>query len=366
MRKPTELVILLLILAWALRPGAAQAPPEKVYEPFVKTTEYEEAWRLLDASRFEEFRARMAEIAAANPGTTLGAVCLFKQSGWSESSDRPRILNAIIAGYPRSRFEIWARLDLLNGQYGYSDMEGWLADADRLAQSYGGPPLAAILRGRDLDRLSAQVLALPVEVRYGLAEVYGEMLGGLVCQLKQYERAVPLAIFGRQAFSMHSDGIISLEYILTKAKTGTWSHLATKFVSPTVRVIHPRHARHTGPRPKIRLEMFRGDVSVEGIDLRRSTILLDGQDFWPRLRARVRVDKSLKPGRVFERILLSGRPALPLAPGRHTLEIVARSSGYYQESGTGLTRTLVEFTVGKSHDDDCDRREDDARDWEQD
>ncbi|GMU52804.1 MAG: hypothetical protein AMXMBFR33_19500 [Candidatus Xenobia bacterium] len=76
-------------------------------------------------------------------------------------------------------------------------------------------------------------------------------------------------------------------------------------------------------------------------------------------------DESLKPGRVFERILLSGRPAQPLVPGRHTLEIVARSTGY-TGSGPGLTRVVVEFTVGKGHDDDCDRREDDARDWEQD
>lgn len=365
MRKPTELVILLLILAWALRPGAAQELPEKVYEPFVPTAEYEEAWRLLEAYRFEEFQARMAEIAAANPGTTLGAVCLGKQSVWSEKSDRPRILNAIIAGYPRSRFEVWARLSLLNGQYGYSDMEGWLADADRLAQSYGGPPLAAILRGRDLDRLSAQVLALPVEIRYGLAQVYGSMQGGLVCQLKQYERAVPLVIFGRQAFSLYSDGQLGVKYVVTLARTGTWSRLSTNLVPPTVRVIHPRHGRHTGPRPKIRLELFTGDASIQQIDLTGSTFLLDGQDFRPRLRARIKVDESLKPGRVFERILLSGRPAQPLARGRHTLEIVARSTGY-TGSGPGLTRVVVEFTVGKSHDDDCDRREDDARDWEQD
>ncbi|MEW6284275.1 MAG: hypothetical protein AB1758_37015, partial [Candidatus Eremiobacterota bacterium] len=153
------LVVLTLALLWVTGlPLQSQPPSERVYEPFVPTPEYEMAERLLLQNRIEAAREIWARIAAQNPGTTLGAVSLFDQAKWSDTRQEAMAINqAIVTGYPRSQFEVNARLNLLNLQYGYTNMEGWIAAADQLAQSYGGPALEDILRGRDLDRLTARV-----------------------------------------------------------------------------------------------------------------------------------------------------------------------------------------------------------------
>ena len=366
MRRSLLVWSLLLVFYCAGLPALGQAPPQQVYEPFVSTPEYDDAWRYL-GFRTEEFLVRLAAIAARNPGKTLGAVCLLQQARYTESREEAKALyNAVIAGYPRSRFEIAARLSLLSPSFGNTDFDAQLAAVDRLAQSYGGPALAAILGGQNRDRLSAQVLALPLEFQYGLDSVYFDMLGSIGLEKERYRQVIPLALFHQQTFSLRGDGNTLAVYFLVLAQGKNWnSVLYNNLANPTVRVKRPKDGRSIGPRPKIRIELNSGDFTYSKIDIQQSKFLLDGQDLKPVLRMRLKTLENLTPGKPFQRILLSGRPAQALSRGRHTLEIVARVS-QYRGTGLGLTRTLVNFTVGKSQDDDCDRRDDDDRDWDED
>lgn len=345
--------------------------PERVYEPFVGTPEYQQAAELLyDTSepdgRVEEAKQKFAQIATQHPGTTLAAICLLQQAKYSEDVASIPIYHAVIAGYPRSRFEVQARLCILDRQFPGRDrasVEGFIAAADQLAQGYGAPSLQEISLGNNQVRLSKQVRALPLEIQKGLVSVYDEIQAGIANQLHEYGRVVPVDLFVRDTFVQFVGPQASqnVNMHFAAANPGTPPPGSGPFISPTIRLVKPKN-KHTGPRPKIVLELRTGPFPTPQVDLSSVKVTLDGQNFLPNLVATTKLEDRRKGGQrsVEQRLRLKGRPPARLSSGSHVLVVEAMAENYLSRGGTGPGRTLTSFSfsVSRNRDEDDDERED--------
>ncbi|MEW6282063.1 MAG: hypothetical protein AB1758_25890 [Candidatus Eremiobacterota bacterium] len=361
-------------LALLLMVGIGSVPGQglRTYEPFVPTQEFREAFRLVDGLQFAEAVRRFRKIAAENPGTTLGAECLFYAAGCNESeADRRAIYHEIIAGYPGSKFEVQARVCLIE-----MDIPGGgeprLLAYDQLARSYGAPPLDGILRWGDRTRLVRQFRTLHTEFQSGLIPVYRGMLNMLELDLRRLEDALRVALFNREAFAFDSiegsKAVGRVESLVSEiAQGGHVMYQAAPRVDPQVTIRAPRPGHRTGPRPKIRVEIAVGDYRVPQVNLGALEWTLDGQDLKPVMEVRSKIDRSLRLDRPFEQLRLTARPAQRLSGGTHTVSLVVPTAGY-QGEGPGIARLNWTFVVARDCDDADDERDDHEDDdrWERD
>lgn len=381
MRRSTTLFIVGLAATMLLLPSLpikGQAS-EKVYERFVPTPAFKEAQLLLlqgaEDSDVERAAEKFGQIAAQNPGTTLGAVSLLQQALYSDAARSGAIYQAVIAGYPRSHFEVLARINLLDLQYpgrATPQVEAWIEAAGQLGQSYGAPALREIMRG-SITGGSDQVRAMPLEIRMGLMALYSQIQGATAHQLKRYGEAVPLDLFIRDTFGSLAGDQPSRDLVfdIVKAKYGIWNpstYGARIPIDPTVRILSPKSNQQKGPRPKIRWETTVGDYTHPQVSVANLKATLDGQDIAPQLKVRSKVRKSLKTksNSVFERLRFTYRPALRLQRGDHTVALEMPTQGY-SGSGPGITRVSWTFRVGRDRDDDYDECSDEDEDndgWE--
>lgn len=353
--------LLLAVLLSILAGLPVQAQPRD-YERFQPTAEYQEACRLLNEGQRVEGRRRLLDIAARHPGTTLGARSLGQAAAHVDNNGDSRpILQQIIAGYPNSRFEIGARLDLLALDYG-DRLAEWVVATDRLAQSFGGPALGDIIKDKNRAALVAQIRALPTEKRRGLRVVYRELHAGLANQLRRFDDALPLALFKREAFAAEGEGSGDLLYDLVNLTTGTWTgYRPNPPKDPTVTIKSPKPDQRKGPRPKIRVEITCGDWHQPQVDLAKLQFGLDQTDLKPLMKVTTKVNNKLKDDQVFERLRLVFRPSQALSPGTHTVSITVPVQGY-RGTGPGQTRVTWSFVVSKPHDDPDDEKNDDEDD----
>src|ERR1700723_3773510 len=90
----------LLLVVFSGNPLSSQTA-DKVYEPFVPTQQYQQAFNLVQQGGLEQGIQLFGQIAAQNPGTTLGAVSLMRQAYYTTpDSDSIPIYQAVSSGYP--------------------------------------------------------------------------------------------------------------------------------------------------------------------------------------------------------------------------------------------------------------------------
>lgn len=340
-------------------------PSYRVYEPFVPSPDYSAAYNLVvKEGRVAEGVAKFGEVAAQNPGTTLGAVSLLRQAYWSLPENQVAIYQAVVAGYPDSHFAIKAKLSLLDIQY-ETLPEQWRVAADQLAQSYGGPALDDILSGQNSPQLSAQMQALDIERQLGLMPIYTELQGYISTQTKQYEAALPLALFNRQNFSQYTNANLlnPVQFNLEMLRFGTWKGEPVQVVDPDVRILSPKQGQTKGPRPKIRFQTTVGDYRFAQVDLAKVSLKVDGLDVTSQMAVRSHVRKSLKtrPNSLFERLRFKYRPTQRLNAGVHAVEVVIPTMGY-SGTGPGVARANWTFQVRNGRDDVDDEQVDDGDD----
>ncbi len=359
MRRSITRWALLLLLSGFLS-GPAVGQPVRTYEPFVPTQEFREAFRMVDRGEIRAGVQKFREIAARNPGTTLGAMSLFRVAFWAETSAEQRATyQAIIVEYPRSRFEIDARISL--AELDHPENLPQLQAFDEIVRAYGGPGLQEIVRANNRNQMVRQLRALPTEFQDGLAEVYETMVAILMNGLHRYEDALRLSMFMREAFTR---GITSFRAagnvfaILTIKKLGdrAFKELPPPAPprEPDITIKKPRPDSQTGPRPKIRVECTAGDYRQSYIDVEKIQLKLDGQDLRPVMEVRSKYDPSLRLNQPFERMLLIARPTQRLSPGRHTITLEVPARAMAQRSWS--------FWVSRARDEADDECED-GDDW---
>ncbi|GMU57514.1 MAG: hypothetical protein AMXMBFR33_66600 [Candidatus Xenobia bacterium] len=367
----------LTLLFWLWQAAECTGQPPRLYEPFQMTAEFRQAEELVTRKKkFSEGVEALLALAEAHPDTTLGAVSMSSAAYWCAQFDRPRaesIYRSLIAAYPNSRFEICAKLNLLNMRFRRQNMEGYLVECDRLLSSYAAPTIMQVLGG-DRSRLAREARLLPLELQYGLDEVYAEARAALSCQLERYADGLKVDLFRRQAF-VDVDGnenniAANLRYDLSFLHYGTWrTGMGTLFANPTVKLRSPRDGKVTGPRPRIRFETSVGDIRFIQVDLSRIQLTLDGQDMTPYLSVRTKVPHRLRDGHPTEKLRFEARPPMRLSPGLHQAHLVVQVSGYQaKNSGPGQTTLTWTFRVGQNQDnpeDECDEWDDD-KEWERD
>lgn len=256
-------------------------------------------------------------------------------------------------------------------RFRHQNMPDYLAECDLLLRSYGAPTVTEVLHG-DLNRLARQAQSLPLELQYGLDEVYAEARAALSCRLERYADGLKVTLFLRQAFPLvqgNEDSIAAdLEYDLSFLNYGTWRNgMGTLFANPTVKLRSPRQGTVTGPRPRIRFETSVGDIRYSQVDQGRIQLTVDGQDMTPYLSVRTKIPRRLRDGQPVEKLRFEARPPANLTPGLHQARLVIEVGGYFaRNSGPGRTILTWSWRVGKNRDnpeDDCDEWEDD-KEWE--
>jgi len=347
----------LLIFSPALAQPPTVIPPEMVA-----------ARQLIVDSYLEKGVEAYLKFADQNPGTKLAAEALLQAAIYSSKEASQSIYQRIIRDYPRTGYELTARVNLLFLQTGYQDEKSYSTGVDQLVQSFGGPSLQQIRTAPQLGRLTEQILALPLDHQYAMLGAYHSVSGSLR-QQRQYQSALALATFNRQTFAKFEKNYLLSDVIYNWIRVnGLDPNLQTKQVdkiNPDLKV-RPRRGNF-GPRPRLTFQTSTGPLPTAQVSLSTSKFLLDGQDFRPQLSVRSRIDQSNGKHRrekPFEILRLSGRPAQPLTPGLHTLSIEIRVEGY-QPGKPGLTTYNQTFRVNSPRDDDDDDCDDDRwdRDW---
>lgn len=344
------------------------------YEPFVETPEYRKALGQVSSgySRAQGVQAFL-DLAAAHPGTTLGAKCLFEAASFGEDESRlDGLLQRIVNEYPGSRFEMHARSWQLSRRV--TSLEEYFDGVDQLAQSFGAPTLKEI--SANPTRAVRKLRALPAEFRNGMAQVYSNVRE---VQLGSVKNRLPEALattqFGLDAY--FDDGIAyrsfdCRKHFIIAEMNGGWQSYEGQRSDPVVKLISPKPNQRTGPRPSLRLNVNGGDFYHTGLDLQTegTRFRLDGRDILPELDVRSRLFPIRKAGHPTEKYRIRFRPSQPLTKGLHTFEVVLIAGGY-QGTGPGRTALQWNFTVQGADDDrDDDRRcekwDQEESDWDDD
>ncbi len=362
LKSPPCLALLLglALVVSLLAPVPAEVPQDLgVFHP---TNDYLRAFRLLSTDRPAAI-SMFKQIAADNPGTALGAHSLAQAAYYSElRSQAAELYQAVSAGYPGSRYDLGARLALINLEYGYNNIPGSIAATDALITSFGAPGLEEISRaGHDRSALVARFLSLPAEIRLGLSVAYPELMGCVGWQMGRWKEALPIALFAREAFGGVSDG--ELAYILEEGHPTSFAKDPVQPVDPQVDIKAPKDGQRKGPRPRFKARVRVGDFRYPQVDIQRLEFLVDGQSRRAELIIRSRVNPQPTKGKLFEKLKLTWRPTQPLAQGSHTIELVVPTSGY-PGTGPGRARKSVTFVVSKKQDDKEDERDEDDGDEE--
>lgn len=340
---------------------SVKGAPTPDYEPFVPSPEFIHAEAVAIQGDLETARQLFAQIGAQNPGKTLGANALMRQAHYAEDAEAIQIFQQVIASYPGSGFEITSKLCILERQT--PSREPMLRACDQLAQSYGGPSVAEILR--DHDRALTRLRTLSLDTLDGLALVY-DSIQGETQDLQRWSQAAELARFNRDGFFPVVKGDQAgkdMLFCLSMGYLGTWVGSLDPPVDPKVRLV--TQEGESGPRPKLVLQVQTGPGLVPQTDLSSLNVTLDGTNFLPNMVVSSKLTHS-KAHRRFslkETVRLSGRPVQPLAKGPHVLDVTVSVSGYQQRGGTGPGKTHKTFTFFVRRDRDEDEDECEGAAW---
>ena len=287
-------------------------------------------------------RQNIKRIAEQNVGTPLGAKSRVLLVGEILSTeDETGLLDnleAIVREYPYSNVEIYAR----SLQIERLPKASIASARSALLTRYGAPTLQEVLANRHSAVL--KMFALSAGLREDLSIVYQDEDNSL--SEGSYAPRLILAQFQRQLGFEHIESPKSL--IRYQNNEPAYEGRLTQ--DPKVKLIKPS-GRQTGQQPKIVVEISDGDFREPQLDWSELQFRLDGQDLKPLMETRSKFDTKMREGKIFERLRLKYRPSQALAPGSHTIEVVAQTHGYRpQDNGLGLTRFQYTFVVPQPHD----------------
>jgi hypothetical protein len=319
-----------------------QTNEEPIYENFVPTPFFQLANEAVEMGEVQTALEIYAKIAKEHPGTTLAATCLFRQAKYSENPGP--IYEKIIIAYPHSRFEILARLALLNLKYERDPSARWLA-TDQLAQSYGGPSKNTIVDVKNESALVSQIKALPREIQDGLSRVYLQIWINVAFEQGKWREGLPLGVFTRDAFFQFNDsieGTVRYNWCMSNGKN--WEHTLLVDQDPKIVVRSPGPVTDTDPTFVFEIDEIPSETPVS---LQKMICKLDDRDFTPDLI----VTSQMAPLEFVDKIYITGQPSTPLNKGVHRLTLTVPVNGY-SGTGPGQTTITVDFRVEeetKSH-----------------
>lgn len=345
-------------------PLRGQGPEVRTFPDFAPSEAYYRATTALTDGDRDDGLRQLAQLASANPDSTLGATCLFTSASYSEqSADRLQIYQRIIQEYPRSRFEIQARLGI--AMMGSNSPAEFIAAADQLAATYGAPTTAQVIANP--SQAGVQYRALPLEYQKALAQQYS-FLGPALRNSQRLRDSILMCQFGmdyvakvdpddRSSFRNGSSGaVIELN----------GGHNDFRFpppADPEVKVRTPQGNGPKGRRPKVRLEVRQRIAFSNLVDLNESTFQLDGVDVKPEVKVlKHTINPTPKKHQVYERLRLGFRPSQPLTAGQHTFTAVIVVDGY-KSPGPGRVSVSVPLRCIREQDDAEDEDGLDDEEW---
>lgn len=353
-KKLTVTVLVAGLLGWSTSWG--QTVPR--YQKFVPTPEYLQATQLLEQGLDRPAGvAQLLAIARANPGTTLGAVCLFDAAYYGEDPVQARAIYAeVVRVYPNSVFSLNAMEASMLMDYNSGPTAPRVAAREAEFANLNAPTTAEIMRQptRSLQR----VRQMDPAFAEGLGDLYHSQINCLL-DLKRYDEALALARLGQSAFPGQER-----EEDFTRQIEGAYIQ---KFEVPMP--LGQSHdvpiqlkvelSEKCGPRPTLHGLAFTGDFYSRRVQWYKSRVTLDGVDIKPSLNLIASYPKRLRTGQIFEKMSFSFKPATPLAAGRHEFAFHLITST--QPGHPVLDRTVPFFVEASRRDDDDDSPEEEDR-----
>ena len=338
----------LLLICLLLLAQVALAQEGWLYSPYAPISPEDAAdFRRANEIRsyaFEESRDIYLRLANENPGTALGGdsliAAMYVQILRSDPVGVEATRQRLLTEYPRSRYEVFAKLYELDLRLSRLSNDAAIAEYSDFLESYGAPRLEGIMAGQGLDAATMQVLNLPFEIRMELAKVYytGVALAG------PGVRRINVAKFGHQAFgttiSPHMTFDSQIQSAIGEA-TGKTGLIGLESARPKLTVVSPTQNSTVGTQPIISFRASSGDYRYSQVSLLSLSVKLDGAEQKNKAVIRTDINESLAEGVDFEVLTFTLSPIL--APGVHTVEVMA-------DTGTPDTATTItwSFTVSEN------------------
>lgn len=323
-------VLLLTLLSFGLSWGQESQwvyPPQSPDEETEKVLR--EAVRLTHLHRFEEAREMFLQVSAAHPGSSIGAETKISAANVAISGQKPDVgkalLQEVISDYSGSRFEVAARMALLQLNLYKMSTETNIQAHSELVTQLGGPSLRELLTGDDLSSYTFQVRQLHPETQVSLAGVYARLYH-LVYNDNRSGEAARIALFGRQSFDRTplSNNTFSSKLKQALRVKNKIPDARTQPSTPVISTVAPIPESTVGSEVELVALISTGTFQQASLDLSKLRVLIDNEDISESVELAIQVDFELDPSRNFETVTL--RATRGLSPGRHTVTVRARSS----------------------------------------
>ncbi|MCD4782600.1 MAG: hypothetical protein K8T10_02090 [Candidatus Eremiobacteraeota bacterium] len=291
----------------------------------------------------EEYR----KVIDTYPGTELEATARFAiidcycRKGNLDESERHALLNeyqVIIDRFPDTRYSFVARLELISRGDPQDPQcyDAWLHGVDELILELGGKSIFKIIRKkRDEDDEDSEkgfhVSSVVPKYRNDLANLYMNIATDFISTFKDNKNGFRILRFVRESFpkftwSCPLEHI--KEYLIWKHRPIDWSKYKKDKFPPKIYSVHPRNNQRIGNRkPKIKVKLTDGDIAQMQVDLSKTEFKLDGKDITDKMTVKSHIKMTVKPGKIFEKIILEYRPDEKLSKGKHTIYIKAYDNG---------------------------------------
>ncbi len=339
--------VLVFATAWSL-------PSYEVFQP---TPQYLEAEGLLERIGSRQAGVeKLLVIARANPGTTLGATCLFKAAHYVDSRATAKSLYAEISrNYPGTAFDVHARDFLYTVDHSMDEGPVALQGIEQLLRSLRVPVLPDILRSptQSLQHLRRLDPSFVEAVGY-LYETYAKVL----VDVGRYDEAIKFATFGRSLFPDNGLGVKFQYHVQAafKRKYKLPQYIST--LAPVYLKLQVSEQQRICSRPLIRGDVYTGDYQAKPVDWQDSIVTLDGVNIKAKLNLVFSYPKKPKLGKVFEVVQFIYQPSVPLTPGRHVLYLKLMTSSKTEGPVAEQTRTFyVDRSIRDDRDDDDDEQD---------
>ncbi|MFA5508961.1 MAG: tetratricopeptide repeat protein, partial [Vulcanimicrobiota bacterium] len=252
-------------------------------------------------------------------------------------------LERVIESFPGTRYAFVAKVMLIEG-FGEDDWQR--EQLDPLIASVGGRTFAEILD--DVSDPPFHERMIVEEYRSDVAEIYDIQSRGLPDFLEDR-----MVIFLIESFpytnwritvdSHFKRGLIPPAMSHDGVPPGMPTESDSK--APTILNRFPESGEITGLFPEIRITVVDGDFWARQPSMRESRLKLDGVDVTPMAFWKTKFDPTgTLPN--FQEVTILYTPSLPLAPGQHSLELLAADGSL--DNGNSATYTWT-FTVDPNH-----------------
>jgi hypothetical protein len=298
---------LILILTFCITSAKCDDPirPEIIGRP-----DFKKAFYYHDTSQAENFLAELRRVADENRGNDVGGTALIWLSRlYGDKEKALQVCQEMIRDYPNTRYWYLGKMIILAKTYKYDDnFDIAIRERDKVIEEIGGAKILDILSG---NANNFDVRSVPVQFRDDLANTYYYTSVNL--QEKENYKAIDLLIFIRENFPRFNWEFATTEIksiiIDTKIGRDNWNsnkkYRGRDKSVPIIRPIAPHDCLEIGEtRPKIEVEMEKGDIKKSQIDLSKTIFTLDGKDLTEDMKVESQINKSGRLGVTFEKLRL--------------------------------------------------------------